>query len=555
MKFETKMAKLGINEEEVKSIIENCECGEINGAYFIDLTKEKKEFIIEVIGNYLDDDSEEFEGWSDIRRISTFCKVFGISEDEIADYYRLGFNEGGCDIAYNLESNKDVILVLTDDERYNNSFIKYSHSQQKEEPATERFVANYNYGDKYIYDVNLENEYNQLKTELKTEEETLAKLEATEITEDKTNPFSIEERMEARETAIASCKAEISEIKELLAEVESELFGNDEMEESIVELTAQYDEAIDELTQLDDETNVDEICTDKELMAEYESKKEQIEDKINEIADKIEEAQEMEESEMEEKIVEFRLISKQDNRIYLKGNWDISNYEENTDDGDWEYQQNDGTMASHIPSYWSCEENLSFEFSQFIDSIDWEIFRQWLIDCQNENRSVDCGDYILHINDGASVEVTIEKDDDFDENYMAIVKFTYNGKPITFDMDIGSEFAESLQFDNDNKFLIDVNTSEVYMEIPKTFSEYIGEDFDGQNDGIIQEWIDSCRTYIARQLSRDAGIYNQYGELIEQQVEDGISIDYSSMYEFKCAIEDDTIRRFLYENLYLDEEE
>lgn len=123
MKFETKITKLGINPNEVKSIITNCECGEINGAYLIDLTKEKKEFQMEVIGNYLDDDSEEFNGWTDIKRMSTFCKTFGITEDEIPYYYRLGFNEGGVDIAYTLESNKDIILVLTDDKRYNNSFI------------------------------------------------------------------------------------------------------------------------------------------------------------------------------------------------------------------------------------------------------------------------------------------------------------------------------------------------------------------------------------------------------------------------------------------------
>ncbi len=137
MKFETKLNKLGIDENEVKSIIMNCECGEINGAYFIDLTKEKKEFIMEIVGNYLDDDSEEFEGWTDIKRISTFCKTFDISEDEIPNYYRLGFNEGGCDIAYTLESNKDVLLVLTDDERYTNSFI--STLSQTEETVDDDF--------------------------------------------------------------------------------------------------------------------------------------------------------------------------------------------------------------------------------------------------------------------------------------------------------------------------------------------------------------------------------------------------------------------------------
>lgn len=136
MKFETKLERYEIDENEVKSIIENCECGEVNGAYFIDLTKEKKEFIMEVIGNYIDDDSGEFDGWTDIKRIATFCKLFDISEEEIPSYYVEGFNEDGCDIAYELESNKNVLLVLTDDERYFNSFIKYSPSQQtEEEPA------------------------------------------------------------------------------------------------------------------------------------------------------------------------------------------------------------------------------------------------------------------------------------------------------------------------------------------------------------------------------------------------------------------------------------
>ena len=102
---------------------------------------------------------------------------------------------------------------------------------------------------------------------------------------------------------------------------------------------------------------------------------------------------------MEEKWINFKLESKTDSRIYLRGEWDISSYDEDIDDGDWSYEQNDGQMASHIPSYWKVDgENLSFEFDQFIDSIDWDMFRQWLWDCQDEEKTVDCGDYILHIN-------------------------------------------------------------------------------------------------------------------------------------------------------------
>ena len=58
-------------------------------------------------------------------------------------------------------------------------------------------------------------------------------------------------------------------------------------------------------------------------------------------------------------------------------------------------------MQSHIPSYWKVDgENLSFEYDQFIDSIDWEWFRQTIWDCRNENRTFIRGDIVIHINDG-----------------------------------------------------------------------------------------------------------------------------------------------------------
>jgi hypothetical protein len=134
MKFETK----------VKSIIENCECGEINGAYFIDLTKIRKMEIMEVIGNHINylerysRDCDEETEWDYSMKFKTFCKAFQIeNDDEVADWFVEGFNEGGCDIAYRLESNENVLLVLTDDERYTNSFIQYSPSQQTEEESSE----------------------------------------------------------------------------------------------------------------------------------------------------------------------------------------------------------------------------------------------------------------------------------------------------------------------------------------------------------------------------------------------------------------------------------
>ena len=71
--------------------------------------------------------------------------------------------------------------------------------------------------------MSLENEYYEFKAALKTEEEKLAKAEGIVVVEDENNPFSVEDRIEAKNRAIKSHKAHISEIKEILTEVEEEL--------------------------------------------------------------------------------------------------------------------------------------------------------------------------------------------------------------------------------------------------------------------------------------------------------------------------------------------
>lgn len=394
MKFETKLNKLGINEEEVKSIIANCECGEINGAYFIDLTKEKKQFIMEVIGNYLDDDSEEFEGWTVIKRIATFCKTFDISEDEIPNYYRLGFNEGGCDIAYNLESNKDVILVLTDDERYYNSFIQYSPSQQSEEETetdsyTELFdkikqaetelheMDNYSIKEKtedgkgYIVDLNILDElilyHSLLQGKVIYDKSQMGKIikSHTGIIKD-----SVIERI-SNDIDLTYVRLEFGRYN---SSKSSETIENEV--ETMLEFSNEQERAGDSYT----------FC--------YDCNHNRGDDKCSNCT--------YYDDESEENWITFKIISKEDERLYLAGEVDISSIDDE-DGGDWSYEQNNGLFDSHLPSYWKVgSEDLSYKFSMFLNLVDWEIFRQYLSDFQDENKLIDCGDYILHINEGAN---------------------------------------------------------------------------------------------------------------------------------------------------------
>lgn len=103
---------------------------------------------------------------------------------------------------------------------------------------------------------------------------------------------------------------------------------------------------------------------------------------------------------MEENYVSFKLENKEDNMIYLAGEVDINTIDD-TDGGDWSYEQNDGTFDSHIPGYWKTfNEDLTDEFHDLLNSIDWEDFQQALCNFKNENKTFDCGEYILHINEG-----------------------------------------------------------------------------------------------------------------------------------------------------------
>lgn len=151
MKFETKIKKYGIDENEVKNIIENCFCGEVNGAYLLDLSKMRKWEIMETIGNYLDTDKLDFNV-----TFKTFLKTYEIEPDEVKDLFIEGFNEQAGDIAYTLESHGSIILVLTDDERHNNSFVQYAPSQTGAYETGKRFVAYYNHGDTYILDTTVQ---------------------------------------------------------------------------------------------------------------------------------------------------------------------------------------------------------------------------------------------------------------------------------------------------------------------------------------------------------------------------------------------------------------
>lgn len=107
-----------------------------------------------------------------------------------------------------------------------------------------------------------------------------------------------------------------------------------------------------------------------------------------------------------EKYVDFKLIKNEDERIYLNGSINIDTIDD--DEPEFEFEQNDGTYSSRIPQYWKTRgDDLSDEFEIFVQTIDWDMLKQYLWDFQDDNDAVNFYGDILIINEGAKKSSTI----------------------------------------------------------------------------------------------------------------------------------------------------
>ena len=216
--------------------------------------------------------------------------------------------------------------------------------------------------------MSLENEYYALKQALKTEEKKLAKIEAAEIVEDKNNPFTVEERLEAQQQAIKMHNEDINELKELIAEVKEELqeFINNGGEVSEITLNEFKEEETDDV---------------------------------------------------EEKIVEFKIISKENENISLTGCVDINTIDD--DEPDFEYANAQGFYTPQ--RYWDIQSETSWKLDEkerlnreyICNKVDADVCgdysenAQCLWDFRDENITIERDSYYLIINEGVKMECEI----------------------------------------------------------------------------------------------------------------------------------------------------
>lgn len=104
--------------------------------------------------------------------------------------------------------------------------------------------------------------------------------------------------------------------------------------------------------------------------------------------------------------VSFKLINKEDHRVYIAGELDVDTVDD--DEPEYTFEQNDGTFSSHLPTYWKTNSaDLTDEFNEFSQSLDWEMLNQYLWDFRNEDVTLNFEGDILIINDGSRKSTTI----------------------------------------------------------------------------------------------------------------------------------------------------
>jgi len=358
--------------------------------------------------------------------------------------------------------------------------------------------------------VNIENEYYALKAELKQEQEKLAKFEATEIVEDENNPFTIEERTEAKNRGIKSCKETITEIKELLDEVTGELHdfiknGGEVSNETLKELK-------EEETSSNDSFSID-----------------------------------------------FKVQWNKNPQVYFEGYVNIPSDDCEDEEIKWYYYNDNGFATSQkfiehdgVDGFKGSTDEQQFEIDQFKD--DFLADSLWIDVCicqsdADENRTYVRENCTLIINEGAKMEVEIVELPETHENFIVELVPRFNGEKISL-AEFMADCSYSEEFDPWDDGAAVVEDNKIFFEMPKSYFE----NDDSVKESLMNDINEEARRVYARCLTYDMGIYAKYGDVMEQALDDYYDNDWLFKLSPHRYDDEDELDSFLREEGYIDEE-
>ena len=178
----------------------------------------------------------------------------------------------------------------------------------------------------------------------------------------------------------------------------------------------------------------------------------------------------------EDTIIEFRVQSKEDPNINISGCYEVTD-----EDPELQYlQPNTNQLCWFVPSNpfdadsqeesWEEYEHISSEFQSD------DLFIQTLVDFEQENKTIDMGEYLLLINNGAELEAEIIHTPKPYNEYCCELIPQYNGEIINL-----TDFMEEydVKFDVYGGYEATIHNGHIYFEIAKDY-------FDGEEESNLK---------------------------------------------------------------------
>lgn len=224
-----------------------------------------------------------------------------------------------------------------------------------------------------------------------------------------------------------------------------------------------------------------------------------------------------------EKIVDFKIIAKENENITLTGCVDINTIDD--DEPDFEYAN---SQEFYTPQrYWNIQAETSWKLDEEEQMIrenicnkvdadvcgDYSENAQCLWDFQDENKTIERGSYYLIINEGAKFEVEYEdyNDPEWDAQYYQSFKLFFNGEQVYLDDEV--YFCNPYTYEESK--LISEN-GEYIVELPKI----VWEDPDETEEiaSIMEEYKKEFERIYIKSLISQLGVFGEAYEFIKEKM-------------------------------------
>ena len=260
---------------------------------------------------------------------------------------------------------------------------------------------------------------------------------------------------------------------------------------------------------------------------------------------------------VEEKIIEFKIIAKENENITLSGCVNINTIDD--DEPDFKYKNLQGVYTPQ--RCWDIQSETSSKLDEeermirenICNKVNMDVCNdytenaQCLWDFQNENKTIERDSYYLIINEGAKMECEIVEHPEID-SYMVELIPKFNGKKIDL-----VTYMKETSTDFDPWY---VDDGKDYIEDGKIFFEMSSdywEDSDSAQDR-LKDVNEEARSIYAMFLTKELGIYSKYGEVMEQLMDANCDDEWLFKMSQMVNKSDEELDSFLKAEGFIDEE-